>query len=172
VLFQLFVDRYFAGRGGMAGKLRVKYDPARPLESAYGLADPAAALTALEAAAVECLRVYGALDVKWGDVFRFASGKLDLPGNGGAGGSGLFRTVSYSRKDGNRYYAAHGETFVCAVEFGRQQRAQCLLGYGNASQPGSPHLEDQLPLMVEKTLHPVWREKAQVEANLEKREKF
>ncbi len=41
VLFQLFVDRYFsAAGGGMAGKLRVKYDPAQPLESAHGLADP------------------------------------------------------------------------------------------------------------------------------------
>jgi acyl-homoserine-lactone acylase len=172
VLFQMFVDRYFAGRGGIASKLRVKYDPARPLDSAYGLADPASALTALASAAEECQRVYGALDVRWGDVFRFASGKADLPGNGGAGGSGLFRTISYTRKEGNRYYAASGETFVCAIEFARQQRAQCLLGYGNASQPGSPHLEDQLPLMVEKKLHPVWREKAQVEANLEKRERF
>jgi len=26
--------------------------------------------------------------------------------------------------------------------------------------------------MVEKKLHPIWREKAQVEANLEKRERF
>ena len=68
--------------------------------------------------------------------------------------------------------AASGETFVCAIEFAGQQKAQRLLGYGNASQPGSPHLEDQLPLMVEKKLHPVWREKAQVEANLEKRERF
>jgi acyl-homoserine-lactone acylase len=172
VLFQLFVDKYFTGRGGIASRLRVKYDPARPLDSAYGLADAASALTALEAAAEECQRVYGALDVRWGDVFRFASGKADFPGNGGAGGSGLFRTISYTRKQGNRYYAASGETFVCAIEFARQQRAECLLGYGNASQAGSPHLEDQLPMMVEKKLHPVWREKAQVEANLEKRERF
>ena len=37
VLFQLFVDQYFSGAGGIAAKLRVKYDPARPLESGYGL---------------------------------------------------------------------------------------------------------------------------------------
>jgi hypothetical protein len=29
-----------------------------------------------------------------------------------------------------------------------------------------------LPLMVQKTLHPVWREKKDIEANLEKRESF
>ena len=173
VLFQLFVDRYFSGAsGGMAARLRVKYDPERPLDSAHGLADTASAVSALSAAADECLRRYGALDVKWGDVFRFASGKADLPGNGGPGGSGLFRTVAFSRREGDRFYAASGETIVCAVEFARTQRAQCLLGYGNATQPGSPHLEDQLPLMVQKKLLPVRREKKEIEANLELRERF
>jgi acyl-homoserine-lactone acylase len=108
VLFQLFIDKSFQGTGGIADKLRVKYDPARPLESAYGLADPASAATALSVAANECKRLYGALDVRWGDVFRFASGRADLPGNGGAGGSGLFRTIAYTRHEGNRFYAAQG----------------------------------------------------------------
>ena len=172
VLFQMFVNRYFAGPGGIAARLRVKFDPASPLDSAYGLDDPASALVALAAAAAECQELYGALDVKWGDVFRFASGNADVPGNGGPGGSGLFRTIAFTRKVGNRYYAANGETIVCAVEFGPSQQARCTLGYGNSSQAGSPHLEDQLPLMVEKTLHPVWREKKDIEANLEKRESF
>ena len=173
VLFQLFVDRYFsAAGGGMADKLRVKYDAERPLESAHGLADPSSAAAALSAAADECRKLYGALDVKWGDVFRFASGKADLPGNGGPGGSGLFRTIAFTRREGNKYYAASGETIVCAIEFARSQRAQCLLGYGNATQPGSPHLEDQLPLMVQKKLLPVHREKKEIEADLELREGF
>jgi acyl-homoserine-lactone acylase len=172
VLFQMFAERYFGGRGGMESRLRVKYDPAKPLDSAYGLADPASALAALAATAEECVKTYGALDVKWGDVYRFASGNADLPGNGGSGNSGLFRTIAYSRKVGNRYYAAQGETFVCAIEFAKAQKAQCLVSYGNASQPGSPHLEDQLPLMVKKKLHPVWRDKKYVAAHLEKRETF
>ena len=180
VLFQLFVDRYFSAAGGaMDAKLRVKYDPERPLDSAHGLADSAGAAAALAAAADECVKRYGALDVKWGDVFRFASGNADLPGNGGPGGSGLFRTIAFTRRpstegrnDGDRYYAASGETIVCAVEFSRDQRAQCLLGYGNATQPGSPHLEDQLPFMVQKKLLPVHREKKDIEAHLELRERF
>jgi acyl-homoserine-lactone acylase len=172
VLFQLFVDKYFTGAGGIADKLRVKYDRARPLESAYGLADPASALAALSAAAQECTRLYGALDVRWGDVFRFASGNADLPGNGGPGGSGLFRTIAFTRREGNKFYAAQGETIVCAVEFSAAQRAQCLLGYGNSSQAGSPHLEDQLPLMVRKELLPVLRDRKAIEASLEKHERF
>jgi acyl-homoserine-lactone acylase len=172
VLFQLWVNRYLSGPGGIAARLRVKFDPSRPNESAYGLNDPVSALAALGAAAEECQKLYGALDVKWGDVFRFASGNADVPGNGGPGGSGLFRTIAFTRQVGNRYYAANGETIVCAVEFGPSQQARCTLGYGNSTQAGSPHLEDQLPLMVQKTLHPVWREKKEIEANLEKRESF
>jgi acyl-homoserine-lactone acylase len=172
VLFQLWVNRYFSAPGGIAARLRVKFDPSHPNESASGLNDPASALAALAAAAEECLKLYGALDVKWGDVFRFASGNADVPGNGGPGGSGLFRTIAFTRKVGNRYYAANGETIVCAIEFGPSQQARCTLGYGNSTQAGSPHVEDQLPLMVQKTLHPVGREKKDIEANLEKRESF
>ena len=157
---------------GSAQSCRVPFDLQHPNESAFGLKDPASALAALAAAAEECQKTYGALDVKWGDVYRFASGNADLPGNGGAGGSGLFRTIAYTKKVGNKYYAAQGETIVCAIEFGPTQQARCTLGYGNASQPGSQHLEDQLPLMVQKTLHPVWRERKDVEAHLEKKESF
>jgi acyl-homoserine-lactone acylase len=172
VLFQMFADKYFIGPAGMESKLRVKFDFHHPLDSAYGLADPEAALGALAAAAADCQRLYGSLDVRWGDVFRLASGNADLPGNGGAGASGVFRTISYTRQVGNKNYAAGGETLVCAIEFAELQQARCTLGYGNASQPGSPHLEDQLPLMVQKALHPVWRDRKDVEANLENRERF
>ncbi len=172
VLFQIFAEQYFGGVAGIAAKMRAKYDSSRPLDSGLGLADPTAAVKALESAAGDCKRLFGSLDVKWGDVFRFASGKADVPGNGGAGASGIFRTIAFTRREGNRFYAAHGETFVCALEFADEQKAQCSVSYGNASQPGSPHLEDQLPLMTEKKLHPVWRDKKSIEAHLEKREQF
>jgi acyl-homoserine-lactone acylase len=167
VLFKIFVDKFRA-----ENNLRVKFDPVHPVDSAYGISDTAAALKALTAAAEECKRIYGSLDVAWGDVNRFASGKADLPGDGGSARMGVFRTIDFGRKEGKKNYASHGETFVCAIEFGDKQTAQCSVSYGNFSQPGSPHLEDQLPLMVEKKLHPVWRERKEIEANLEKREKF
>jgi len=172
VLFQIFADRYFGKTFAVEDKLRVKYDPQRPLESASGLADSAAAIAELVAAAQECRRVYGSLDVPWGDVYRYVRGKKDLPGNGDDGKMGVFRTVQYTRKEGNKYYVTHGETFVCAVEFGTPQRAQCLLGYGNASQPGSAHIDDQLQFMVEKKLLPVLRERKDIEAHLERKEAF
>lgn len=173
VLFQMFADSYFKGIGGIANKMRVKYDSARPLQSGYGLADPAEAAKALEATAEQVKKTYGAIDVKWGDVYRFGSGTGDTPGNGGAGNSGIFRTITYTRKVGDRYFAAHGDTFYCAIEFAKDaQKAQCSTSYGNSSQPASPHLTDQLPLMTAKKLIPVWRDRKDIEAHLEKREKF
>ncbi len=170
VLFQVFVDRYFSTSETFESKLRVKYDPAKPIESGYGLNDPAGAVQALGLAASDCISLFGALDVPWGDVFRYERGRLDLPANGGHGRMGVFRTMQFGRRKGNKFYGTHGETFVCAIEFGAPQKANCLLGYGNASQPGSSHIEDQLPLLAAKKLHPVWRERKEITANLEKQE--
>jgi acyl-homoserine-lactone acylase len=171
VLFKIFTDAYF-GNTDVANHLRVKFDPQHPVDSAYGIADPEWAVGALGGAAERVKKTYGSLDVAWGDVNRFASGNADLPGDGGPAKLGVFRTIDFGKKVGDKYYASHGETFVCAIEFAEKQNAQCSLSYGNFSQPGSAHLEDQLPLMVEKKLHPVWRERKEIEANLEKLEKF
>jgi len=172
VLFKIFADKYFGTNGDIDTRLRVKFDPLHPVESAYGIGDTARALQALAEAASECRKTYGSLDVQWGQVNRFGAGTADMPGDGGAGRLGIFRTIDFSKKVGDRYYATHGETIVCAVEFAEKQRAQCALSYGNSSQPGSVHQEDQLPLLVEKRLHPVWRDRQEIEKNLEKREVF
>jgi acyl-homoserine-lactone acylase len=169
VLFEIFADRGLGGGDGLGDDFRIPFDPHRPLETATGLKDPQKAVAKLKQAAEECRKLYGALDVAWGDVHRYARGKLDLPANGGSGRLGVFRTMQFAQRKDNKLYATHGETIVCAIEFGTPQRAQCLLGYGNASQPGSKHIEDQLPLMQQKKLHPVWRERAEIEANLEQR---
>jgi acyl-homoserine-lactone acylase len=171
VLFQHFYEDYFAHKA-IDPLLRVRWNPSMPLQSSYGLIDPADAVQHLAAAAQTVRKLYGALDVPWGEVYRFASGNSDLPGNGGDGLVGVFRTINFGRKEGNKHYASAGETFVCVIEFAQNQRANCLLSYGNASQHGSPHLEDQLPLLSARKLHPVWRDKAEVKAHLELREAF
>lgn len=170
VLFEMFAERYFAG--DINSKVRVKFDPLRPLETGYGLADSAGALKSLALAAADCRTAYGSLDVPWGQVYRFASGKAELPGNGGSGLVGIFRTITFGRKQGTQAYATAGESFVCAIEFASAQRAECALSYGNSSEPGSIHGEDQLPLIAEKKLHPVWRDRSEVEKHLEMVESF
>ena len=137
VLFQAFADKYFTGNNGIAPKLRVPYDPARPLETAYGLKDPAGAVAALNAAAEDVRQTYGTLDVKWGDVTVTAAAQPTCQAMAVRVPWASSRTIAFSQKEGKKNFAAHGETIVCAVEFAANQRANCLLGYGNSSRPGS-----------------------------------
>ena len=167
VLFQAFSDKYFGTGDFINTRLRVPYNQADILNSSYGISDLPTAYEALKLAAEDTLQNYNALDVPYGDVYRFERGTKDIPGNGGAGRLGLFRTMTYAKKKGNRFYPTHGETFVCGIEFSTPQKANCVLGYGNSSQPGSKHIDDQLQLLSDKKLHPVWRTRKEIEANLE-----
>lgn len=170
VLFHIFSDKYFGTGDFINARLRVPFNPADPLNSSYGIADLPAAYEALKLAAEETLKNYNTLDVPYGDVFRFERGAKDLPANGGAGRMGLFRTLTFNKKQGNRFYPTHGETWVCAIEFGKPQKANCLLSYSNSSQPGSKHLDDQLQHLSDRKLRPIWRTRKDIEANLELRE--
>lgn len=147
------------------------WDPARPLETPDGLADPAAAASALGAAAREVRQRYGAMDIAWGDVNRLKRDDVDLPANGATGQLGVFRVTDFSGPSrATRADATFGDSYVAAVEFSTPLRAQALIGYGNWSQPGSRHRTDQLALYARKELRPVWRTRGEVEANLERRE--
>jgi acyl-homoserine-lactone acylase len=65
-----------------------------------------------------------------------------------------------------------GDSFVFALEFSSPLRAEAVLGYGNASQPGSPHRTDQLELFSTKRLRPVWRTRSEIEEHLSGRTRF
>lgn len=144
---------------------------ARPLETPDGLSNPAAAAQALSAAARTVREQHGRLDVPWGEVNRLVRDTVELPANGGTGQLGIFRVTEFApTAGGRRGVAAGGDSFVAAVEFSTPLRARSVLGYGNWSQPGSPHRVDQLPLFARKELRPVWRTRAEIEAHLERRE--
>ncbi|MEQ8963654.1 MAG: penicillin acylase family protein, partial [Coleofasciculus sp. C2-GNP5-27] len=57
-------------------------------------------------------------------------------------------------------------------EFSDPIKARVLTVYGNATQPGSGHIGDQLPLYARKELRPVWRTRQDIEANLRSRTIF
>ena len=107
-----------------------------------------------EAGLVEPLKGMMGHNVAWGDVNRFKLGNYDVPGNGGSGNYGIFRTMYFVRPFGTdvRSYATAGDTYVAVVEFGKKVKANVLLSYGNATQPGSKHIGDQLPLLSQKKL--------------------
>jgi acyl-homoserine-lactone acylase len=136
-----------------------------------GLANPKEAVELLEKVAKEIKANYGSLDVSWGEVFRLRVGNLDLPANGSDGYLGTFRVVDFAPVEG-RFQSVGGDSFVAAVEFSQPIRAMALNSYGNATQPGSSHISDQLPLFAEKKLRPVWRTKPEINQHLEARKVF
>ncbi len=168
----LFVQWWtdYGRRSGAGSRYAQPWSAAEPLDTPDGLADTAAALAALESAAVTVTRSYGALDVPWGEVFRLREDSLDLPGNGASGAYGVFSVVDYQPAGNNRYRAVGGDSYEAVIEFATPVRAMSLVAYGNASRTGSPHRTDQLPLFSRKQFKPVWRTRAEVEAHLERRE--
>lgn len=169
VLFEAFVRKTRA-HGGL--RFAHEWEPKEPLTTPRGLADIAAALTALEEAASEVRQRYGALDVEWGAIHRLRRDGLDLPANGGPDELGIFRALWSNPADDGKLVGMGGDSFICAMEFSRPVRAQALLGYGNASQPGSKHRRDQLELSSRKELRPVWLGKKEIEAHLEADERL
>lgn len=150
----------------------VPWDPAKPLETPDGLADPQIAVEALDAAAAALQERFGSLDVRFGDVYRLRIGGLDLPANGMSGELGVFRTTWFRSAPDGLLEAFGGDSYVAIVEFSDPVRAVAATGYGNASQPGSPHLSDQAQFYYSKTLRPVWRTREEIEANLSARTSF
>lgn len=74
-------------------------------------------------------------------------------------------------KDGERQ-AVHGETWVSMIEFGSPMKAVGLTSYGNSSQPGSKHRDDQPPPLAEKRFRTFWIDRADVEKHVEEITKF
>lgn len=150
----------------------IPWDAADPMATPMGIGDPDLAVELLEAAVDSTRARHGAVDVAYGEVFRLRRDGLDLPGNGQGDPMGVFRAAWYTPAEFNRQEIFGGDSFVLAVEFGDPLRAQVMLGYGNASQPGSPHRTDQLQLFSDKEMRPVWRAREEIEANLRNRTVF
>ncbi len=149
------------------------WDPAKPVTTPDGLKEPKQAVALFIEAATEVEKTYGSLDVAWGDVNRFKVDDFDFPGNGGYSGYGIYRAMNFSRNgNNNKSYAVGGDSYVAIIEFGPTVKAQVLLSYGNASQPGNKHVGDQLQLLSLKKLRPALLDKNEVIQNMEKREKL
>ncbi|MFQ5606014.1 MAG: acylase [bacterium] len=143
-----------------------------PRTTPDGLADPESAVAALEKAAAMLKKAYGVVDVPWGEVFRLRYAGKDLPANGASGELGVFRVLRFMPDTDGKFRQVHGDSYVSIVEFSDPVRARVLLSYGNATQPHSPHVGDQLELFSKKELRPVWRTREEIEAHLEQREVF
>jgi acyl-homoserine-lactone acylase len=166
----LFLAWVLAMGGADGGWFAEPWRASDPLTTPRGLADPSAARRALLRAAALVRAAHGRLDVPYGDVYRLRLGGRDLPASTGPAWSGTYSAAEFAPDRAGRQRAWGGDTFVAVVSFGPVPRAVGLLTYGNASQPGSPHLGDQLPLFSQRRLRPLWLTRAEVEQHLELRE--
>lgn len=169
VLFVAWVQEWYRASRGQPFAHAWRLDSA--LTTPKGLADPRTAANALGTAARAVVRDHGALDVPYGDVYRIRYGGRDLPGNGGPGDPfGIFRVAYYAPDGDGKSRLLAGDTYYQVVEFSDPVRAKVLTAYGNATQPGSKHLGDQLELFAKKEMRDAWRTRAEVEAHLESRD--
>ena len=168
VLFKTWVDDM-----NFPDDFALQWHERSPTQRPDGLKNRDMAVHKLFGAAKEVKEKYGRLDVFWGAVFRLQRDSLDLPANGAPGDPyGVFRTSYFYPGKDNKQFIVAGDTYVSVVEFGDSIRANGVLGYGNFSQPGSPHRTDQLQLYSDKKLRPILFYQHDVEKNIVKRTKL
>lgn len=167
LLFETWAQIFAPGRGSSYGNFAVPWSLADPIETPRGFRDPAQALAMLKQAIARTKALYGAVDRPYGEVSRFHIGSVNLPGNGGLGATGAFRTIVWGAMENGERTPVHGETWVSMIEFGTPMKAIGMMTYGNSSQPGSPHRSDQLQFLATKSFRTLWLERTDVEHNLE-----
>ena len=146
-LFEVWYQRY-GQLGQNAPQFARPWDPADPLKTPHGLADPARAAEAFAWAVEETTRRYGHWDVTWGDVHRVRRGDVDVPVGGCPGALGCFRVLSFGRAPDGKLVANTGDGWVLAVEFGDTPRAYSVLAYGQSPNPESPWHADQAAMFA------------------------
>jgi acyl-homoserine-lactone acylase len=131
------------------------------------IGDTAQAVRSMQSA-IDAMRARAlALDVAWGDVYRFQRGTADLPMSGCAFLLGCFRAMAFHPGTGGRQVAYFGDSFVLAVELGETPRAYGVLAYSESSNPASGHFNDQGALFASDRMRPIWFTEAEIAAHQE-----
>jgi acyl-homoserine-lactone acylase len=168
VLFLAWVE----AMGGTDGRwFETPWSEQDPLRTPRGIKSPGTAVLMLTKAANDVRNRYGAVDVPFGDVYRMRLGGKDLPALVTSVYYGIAPDGGFRRAEDGKRVITSGDTFIAVVEFSDSQRAEGLLPYGNSSQPGSPHVGDQLELFSQGKLRPLWRKREEIERHLELRER-
>ena len=112
-------------------------------------------LATFETAINKLINKHGTWQVPWGDINKYQrlNGQLSLQFDdtkpslpvGFAGAEwGMLPSFSSGYFPGTiKRYGIYGNSFICAVEFGKKIKAKSLLAGGESSNPASPHFNDQ-----------------------------
>lgn len=112
-------------------------------------------LLPLLAAVTELQQKYGRWQIPWGYINRFQRISPDIdnrfddkaksiPVGFVSSAWGMLPSYTSRSFPGTvKRYGVNGNSFICAVEFGKRIRAKSLLAGGESGDPGSPHFFDQ-----------------------------
>lgn len=172
LLFEEWVKAFAGPSMSNQKNYAVKWDANDPIETPRGIADASVGVASLKTAAEQAVKLYGAVDRPYGDVSRFHIGDVNIPGNGGFGNLGIFRTITWEKLENGQRKVNSGETWVSMVEFSTPIKAMGVMSYGESSQPGSKHNNDQLHFVAERKLRTLWVKRPDVEKHVEERTKY
>jgi acyl-homoserine lactone acylase PvdQ len=123
---------------------------------------------------------FGTWEVPWGDINRFQridnamKAKFDdkQPSVASPFASSAWGTLpsfnSRTYLESKKRYGYGGNSFVCAVEFGKKIKAKSLLAGGESGNPTSKHFKDQLEMYTKGQFKDVLFYKEDVMKNLER----
>jgi acyl-homoserine-lactone acylase len=123
---------------------------------------------------------FGRWEVSWGNINRlqrisadidnkFDDGKESIPVPFASSTWGALPSYSSRVFPGTqKRYGVHGNSFICAVEFGPRIKAKSLLAGGESGDPSSPHFFDQAIMYSKGAFKNVLFYKEDVEKNKEK----
>ena len=119
-------------------------------------ASPAQLLNALNFIVTDFKRKYGKWNVSWGEINRYQrvsndivqkydDGKESFPVPFASALWGMLPAYNSNYYPGTvKRYGTSGNSFICAVEFGKRIKAKSLLAGGVSGSVNSPHFKDQL----------------------------
>jgi acyl-homoserine-lactone acylase len=130
-----------------------KWSFSDPMNAPDGLANPKAAVEALEKVVGQFKQAGIPLNIPWGEVYRIRLGDRELAGNGSDGSVGIFRVAwSNGAEENGKSYISGGDSWQGIIEFGDKVQAKVLMSYGNSTQQESPNYGDQLELFSKKEM--------------------
>ena len=173
LLFEMWASKFMGPSFMSEVNFARPFSLADPLNTPTGLKDPTAAVSMLEAAAVDTRKMFGSLERPYGDVTRFHVGNVSVPAGSGSGSIGIFPSMVFGKfgADGTRD-ALSGETWISMVEFSTPLKAEGLMAYGSSTQPGTKHRSDQVALLGQRKLRTLWMTRPVIQQHLEEKTEY
>lgn len=114
------------------------------------------------------LRVYGRLDVPWGEVHVIERGNQRFPVGGSPPGTQALHTTWSDLGNDGVLRVKGGSSFTMTVALERAIKAWSLLPFGNSEDPTSIHYSDQAAMQSQNRFKRIWFRKDEIYPNLER----